>query len=687
MIQNSFKKFAKNPCMGTRKFLGMHKTDAMRFPIKKFGPTSWQTYAEVEERSKNFGRGLKALGMESLGPDQDDPEKYQQATGAHTMLLYEETCAQWMTAMLGAHSQSLVVATSYSTLGISAVIEAVNETGCAVIVCNLANLEKVKAAAGDAPSLKAIVYSTNYVVDEDIPEDKPLEEGTGVKVLSVDQVIALGASNEGIDYTPPTPTMPAVVMYTSGSTGKPKGVMIPHKSIAASVSGILGILSNVPGMPEGKQTYLAYLPAAHILELCAEFTHFAYGSAVGYADPKAIASSGACRVMPNGEISEDPFDKEYPHGGIAEFKPTMFAAVPKIWDVLKKGIEAKLGELPGPVQFLFQVAFAARYNALKTGRNTPLLNLLFKKFYNIIGGRMKLAVTGGGPCSAEVQSFVRTALMVPLVQGYALTETTCAGCIQTPDDPRDGVVGAPLSCIEMRLVSQPDVNDRQGKPYMNTDTRHAGAPCLGRGEVQIRGAAVSAGYYKMPDKTKEEFDSEGWFHTGDVGVWTTDGSLKIVDRIKNLVKLLGGEYIAVEAMEAAFATSVYVDGVAGGVMVYGDGTMDKAVAIVQASPAVKAWARAEGMAGDMDEICNNPATIKMVLDDLNSCGKVANLGNNEKLAAVHLISGLGSPDEKELNSPWTPENNFLTASNKLNRKVVEMGLEAILTPLKAKGTR
>merc|ERR550514_2454780 len=177
-----------------------------------------------------------------------------------------------MTALMGAHSQSLVVATSYSTLGISAVIEAVNETQCAVILCNLSNLEKVKAAAGDAPSLKAIVYSTNYVIDEDIPEEKEMDDGAGVKVLSVDAVIALGANNDGIDYTPPTPSMPAVVMYTSGSTGKPKGVMIPHKSIAASVSGILGILKGIPGMPEGKQVYLAYLPAAHILELCAEFT-------------------------------------------------------------------------------------------------------------------------------------------------------------------------------------------------------------------------------------------------------------------------------------------------------------------------------------------------------------------------------------------------------------------------------
>merc|ERR1719181_720890 len=206
---------------------------------------------------------------------------------------------------------------------------------------------------------------------------------------------------------------------------------------------------------------------------------------------------------------------------------------------MKKGLEAKLGGMSPVIQFLFQTAFAARVAALSTGRNTPLLNLLFKKFHKAIGGRMILAVTGGGPCSSEVQTFIRCALLTPLIQGYALTETTCAGCIQMPSDPRDGIVGAPLSCIEMRLKSHPDVNDRSGKPYMSDDTSHRGEKCLGRGEVQIRGPAVSHGYYKKPEKTKEEFGQDGWFSTGDVGVWTADGSLKIVDRIKNLVKLAG----------------------------------------------------------------------------------------------------------------------------------------------------
>merc|ERR1712216_847443 len=106
----------------------------------------------------------------------------------------------------------------------------------------------------------------------------------------------------------------------------------------------------------------------------------------------------------------------------------------------------------------------------------------------------------------------------------------------------------------MIVKSCEGVTDRVGCEYKGTDTKQYGTACIGRGEILIRGGSVSSGYYKQPDKTAEEFDDQGWFHTGDVGVWRTDGTLMIVDRIKNLIKLLGGEYIAVEAMEAAFAS-------------------------------------------------------------------------------------------------------------------------------------
>merc|ERR1719215_2336317 len=98
----------------------------------------------------------------------------------------------------------------------------------------------------------------------------------------------------------------------------------------------------------------------------------------------------------------------------------------------------------------------------------------------------------------------------------------------------------------------------------------------------IRGPSVSSGYFARPDLTAEAFDADGWFRTGDVGLMTPDGGLKLVDRLKNLVKLKGGEYIALEAMESTYSTSPYVASLNGGVLCYGNGEMDRPVALVQA---------------------------------------------------------------------------------------------------------
>jgi len=126
------------------------------------------------------------------------------------------------------------------------------------------------------------------------------------------------------------------------------------------------------------------------------------------------------------------------------------------------------------------------------------------------------------------------------------------------------------------------VLDRHKSPYLSTDRLHYGSRCFGRGEVLIRGEAVSSGYYANASTTKADLDDEGWFHTGDVGVWAApSGELKIVDRLKNLVKLKGGDYVALESMESSFNQSAFVNVRNGGVLCYADAEMDHPIALVQ----------------------------------------------------------------------------------------------------------
>eukprot|EP00658_Telonema_sp_P-2_P033823 TRINITY_DN2474_c0_g6_i1.p1 TRINITY_DN2474_c0_g6~~TRINITY_DN2474_c0_g6_i1.p1 ORF type:complete len:580 (-),score=175.75 TRINITY_DN2474_c0_g6_i1:442-2181(-) len=510
------------------------------------------------------------------------------------------------------------------------------------------------------------------------PALEPLPaEINGIQVLSFEQVLAMGENSQEPAHEP-TPKNMAVVMYTSGSTGKPKGVVISHGNIAASV-GALSCNFMTWGT-EGAEVYLAYLPAAHILELCCEVAMVSFGAQIGYADPRTLSSTGAGVLLPDGSVSFTP-DLVHAPGAIQAFAPTAMAAVPKIWDILKKGIETKVNGGSPVVKFLFDTAFHGISN--QTWRSCPLLGLVFKKVQAMTGGRMHIGISGGGPISSEVQTFIRTVFGMPLIQGYALTETCCAGTVQLSTDSRNGVVGAPVGSVELRLVDCPDCTDRNGNPYLSADTHHFdGSTCAGRGEVHIRGNSVSLGYYAKGDqreallkKTAEEFDSDGWFHTGDIGLFTTDGCLRIVDRLKNLVKLKGGEYVALEQMEAVFGTSTFANGINGGVMVYADGDMDRGVALVQANmPALKEFADANGISYTSDEdLCANADAAAAVTADLNKAGK-GKLSALEVISTVHLVSGSGPPSfPGSATSPWTPDNGFLTASNKTDRSAILHG--------------
>jgi len=693
LMNNSFKQFADLKAMGTRKFLGWHTPEKAKFPLKIFGDSSWKTYADVGDEAHAFGRGLVSLGMQPISEEDSlaCTNGFGQITGPHCLLIFEETSSDWMTAAIGAMSQSLPVATSYSTLGMSAVGEALNETNAPAILCNYKDVERVAKLAQSCCNLKYIIYSRNYTED-DKPEHP--EKIGRIQVLSFQSCVELGNSSDVKDMpaTPPTKDHLGLIMYTSGSTGKPKGVMLKQGGIAASIAAFHDYVGSFMGSTTSagaQEVYLAYLPAAHILEFTVEMGILAYGAAIGYSDPKTISSKGAVRRMPDGSLNNKPtgFGK-HPPGGIQEFAPTLMAAVPKIWDILKKGVEAEIAKASPVLQGVFLAAFAARSLALQQGRSSPVCDLIFKKPYQMLGGRLKLCVSGGGPLSPDIQNFVRVAFNVNLVQGYGLTETCAAGTVQPYWSVEDSVTGPPVKSVELRLNSCTEVLDRDGQPYLNSDREHLGKPCAGRGEVWIRGPPVSSGYYMMEEKTREEFDADGWFHTGDIAIWTSSGMLKIVDRLKNLVKLKGGEYIAIEAMEATYSQSVFVNGINGGLMCYGDGDMDRPVALVQVTDfELKKWADGAGVSySTFEELCTNPQALDHVKADLNSIGK-GRLGNNELLAAVALLPGSASPESNGLEAPWTPENQYLTASNKLNRKPILKGFDSIMKDLRLKGIK
>ena len=408
LMQHTFAKYASKNCFGTRTYLGEHTPEGARFPLKMFGETTWKSYREVQHRAAAFGAGLVALGCKPQPANVD----YEDLTGPYTILLWEDTCADWFTALVGAGGQSIAVATSYATLGIDAVAEALNNSQCPVIVCNFSKISECAALKSKCKDLTTVIYTHHFTSEADIKKGPP--KCPGLKVISFDDVCKLKKETA---FTAPTPSTISVIMYTSGSTGKPKGVKIKHESFVASVAGMRDWMLSTGSLKEGEETYLGYLPAAHILELVAEHAMIAMGSEIGFADTKTISSKGACRKRPDGTINTDP-TYPYPPGGIQEFRPTVLAGVPKVWDIFKKGVEDKIGKGSPVIRFIFDVAFAGRAAALRQGRESPLFKAVpFKKIAAVAGGRLKLGITGGGPCSSDVQTFVRTAFAMPFIQG------------------------------------------------------------------------------------------------------------------------------------------------------------------------------------------------------------------------------------------------------------------------------
>ena len=402
------------------------------------------------------------------------------------------------------------------------------------------------------------------------------------------------------------------------------------------VAGIAGMVTNVH-LRDGEETFVSYLPLAHILALQIENVMLSVGATLCYTDPRQLS-----KAMP-------------------KFQPTIFAGVPKVWELLQGGLEKQIEKGPAALNIIFSILLSWKVQMLSHDMDTPVSNLFFGLISSKVFGRksIEFGVSGGGPMSASLQLFCRAVFNCPIIQGYALTETCVGGCFQATSDQRPGIVGPPVPCVEIILQSEPEFKDSAGFPYLHTDTKGAkGEPVIGRGEICFRGPCISGGYYKLPDKTKEDFDKEGFFHTGDIGQFTADGCIQIVDRKKNLVKLKGGEYVAVEAMETAFATSSYSEALC----VIANGDLDGPLAIVCTNnTALEKYAKNSGISySSVHELADKKEVRQEVVKSFVAAGKEAGLGSLElRIKDCALIT----------DTEWAPGHG-MTASMKLDRKAI-----------------
>jgi len=253
-----------------------------------------------------------------------------------------------------------------------------------------------------------------------------------------------------------------------------------------------------------------------------------------------------------------------------------------------------------------------------------------------------------------------------LLTGYGQTEGCAGATLGHPDDMATvGHVGGPIGCVEIALYDVPEMG------YTKKDTSHRGMPCQGRGEICIRGPNVFKGYYKEEEKTKETIDSEGWLHSGDIGLWRPDGTLQIIDRKKNIFKLSQGEYVAPEKIENVLTRSAFI----AQCFVYGDSLQSALVAIVvPEEEVVLEWAKKNpSKATDsFASLCKSSALKDAIMNDIGRLSKENMLQGFETVKAIHLEA-----------THFSADNDTMTPTFKLKRQKIRDLNERVINDLYA----
>jgi long-chain acyl-CoA synthetase len=575
------------------------KQDALNHKVgSEWVNTSGETFVE---RVRNVALGLAELGIKP----------------GDRIALLSENRPEWSIADLAILSLGAINVPIYTTQAVDQIRYILTDSGArAIFISNSKLFEHASKALEGLDFLERIVFF-------DAPGGDPVERSSTLESLeksgqerSINKPAAFGAYLKAI-----RPDDLATIIYTSGTTGEPKGVMLTHSNFVSNVLSIVG------GLPiSATDIALSVLPLSHIFERTGFYIFCYSGVSVYYT-----ASFD--------QVAEN----------LREVRPTVMTAVPRLFEkvyhrILKKGISQKSWKRR---VFVRSLEVGQRYAEAKDKKKLvgPALalqqkmanRLVFSKWREGVGGRLRYFVSGGAPLSPAL-SYAFLAAGIPILQGYGATET-CIVSANRPENNQVGSVGVPFEGIDVAIAED--------------------------GEILLRGPNVMRGYYGHPEETASVLSDE-WFATGDVGHLDKEGRLYITDRKKDLFKLSNGKYVAPQQIESLLKQSEFVNQV----VVVGAGRKQPAALIVPEWEAVR---QALSVAGenfptDRVALARFPAAIRLVQSEVALLTR--ELADYERIRRIALL-----PDE------FTIDRGELTPTLKVKRRVIDQKFENLIEEL------
>ncbi len=499
------------------------------------------TAKEVEAEVRATAKGLIAAGIQV----------------GDCVAIMARTRYEWTILDFAIWFSGAVVVPIYDTSSAEQIDWILNDSGAVAIIVETPTLRDL------VNSVKPAKVKNLWVMTEDV-----------LKVLA-DAGASVGDDEIDKRRNALVPDTLATLIYTSGTTGRPKGVQLTHGNFLAECGNVVQGASDLFLKPNGST--LLFLPVAHVFGRMVQIGSIAAGLHLAHcSDP----------------VGRLPLD-------LASFKPTFILAVPRIFEKIYNGSEARAEAAGKGKIFRAAADIAIAYSeSLDKKRTSPLLSIKHKIFDKLVfskiragmGGAVEAAISGGAPLGVRLGHFYRGA-GITILEGYGLTETTAGATLNLMSANRIGSVGRPVPGTSIKIALD--------------------------GEVLIRGPIVMPGYWQNEEANAETFDSEGWFKTGDLGKLDKDGFLYIVGRKKEIIVTSGGKNVAPAVLEDRLRAHALVSQC----MVVGDNQPFIAALITIDQDALKRWVSANKKEGaSMADLANDPdlnAVIQTAVDDAN----------------------------------------------------------------------